>query len=629
MTTPVPPNSAAANGELPEAEESRGEMKPAGSMWKTAWQLTRFSAGVNQRAFALTVGTSLASSLVEGVGLILLLPLLAVAGMKLSDTSAAGRLAAGAQRLLMDAGVPHKLWLPVVLGIFLATGALRSMLRRSQSMMAYRTTTRVDLALSRRVYEHVVKARWGFLVRQRSGRLTHLLTAALRSVADSVSLLLMTINLGCLTLLYLALALKLSPLMTLLVLGMGVLLMLLQRQLLERTRASGQELYDAISEVYAATEEHLLNLKSVKTYNTEERDLAMFAALCNEVTRHSEGSARYEAASDFWFEVGSLAALGGAIFLALTVLHMQAATMLLLLAIFTRLMPQLAGLQSQVQQLTKALPAYERVLAIEAECLANAEADAPADGKTTATAPRLEDKLRLEDVWFAYNALEVGTEPRFVLSGVNLTMEAGRITAVVGPSGSGKSTIADLTNGLLLPTRGRLLLDGQALGPAAMRLWRGHVGYVGQDTVLFHQSVRENLLWARPGANEDELREALQLAAAEFVYELPGGLESVVGDRGILLSGGQRQRISLARALLRKPMLLILDEATNALDMENEARILDAIRDAVQRQRGALTVLMIAHRASAIRRADRIFELEDGRVVRAGAWEESSAGTLR
>jgi ABC-type multidrug transport system fused ATPase/permease subunit len=151
--------------------------------------------------------------------------------------------------------------------------------------------------------------------------------------------------------------------------------------------------------------------------------------------------------------------------------------------------------------------------------------------------------------------------------------------------------------------------------------------------VLFHQSVRENLLWAQPDATEDELRETLMLASAGFVYELPGGLETVVGDRGILLSSGQRQRISLARALLRKPTLLILDEATNALDGENEARILDSIREAIRNStgsaRGVLTVLMIAHRASAIRRADRIFELEDGRIAGAGTWEELYSGTHR
>ncbi len=603
----------------------------AGSTWRTALRLVRFSVAVDPNAYALTVGTALAGSLTEGVGLALLLPLLSVAGMNFSGVSVASRLSNASQRLLAGAGVPHGLWLPAVLGVFLATGALRSMLRRAQTMMNFTTTTRAHLALSRRVYESVVRAQWGFLVRQRAGRLTHLLTGELRKVEDAISLLLSLINLGCLTLLYLAIALKLSAAMTGLVLAMGGGLMLLERRSLGRMRASGEDFSQSVGEVYAATGERLGNLKSVKTTDAEERDVRQFARLCGEMARHAVGAAKQQAAASFRFEVGTLAALGAAIFLALGVLHVQAATMLMLLAVFTRLMPQLASVQSEAHQLAGVLPSFDHVLAIEAECAAHGEAQAEGDGVEELAAagrPSLEREFRLEDVWFAYRVSE---DTEFVLRGIGLGIEAGLLTAVVGPSGAGKSTIADLVNGLLVPTRGRLLLDGRALTQAELRQWRRQVGYVGQETVLFHQSVRENLLWAKPDASEDELREALEMASAGFVYELPGGLETVVGDRGVLLSSGERQRISLARALLRKPTLLILDEATNALDVENEARILDAIREAMRNAkkegRGALTVLMIAHRPSAVRRADRIFELEDGRIVRWGTWEELKGGT--
>jgi ATP-binding cassette, subfamily C, bacterial len=623
-----------------------------GSTWRTALRLLRFSVAVDARAFALTVGAALAGSLTEGVGLALLLPLLSAAGMNFSGVSVASRLSGASQRLLTGVGVPHGLWLPAVLGVFLATGALRSMLRRAQTMMNFTTTTRAHLALSRRVYESVVRAQWGFLVRQRAGRLTHLLTGELRNVEDAISLLLSLISLGCLTLLYLWIALKLSAAMTGLVLAMGGGLMLLERRSLGRMRASGEDFAQSVGEVYAATGEHLGNLKSVKTYDAEERDVRQFARLCGEMARHAVGAAKQQAAASFRFEVGTLAALGTVIFLALGVLHVQAATMLMLLAVFTRLMPQLASLQSEAHQLAGVLPSFDHVLAIEAECAAHGDPQAIEDGsEETAATGRLslEREFRLEDVWFAYqtSAPPVGGPensakgPEFVLRGTDLGIDAGLLTAVVGPSGAGKSTIADLVNGLLQPTRGRLLLDGRALTQAELRQWRRQVGYVGQETVLFHQSVRENLLWAKPEASEDELRAALVQASAGFVYELPGGLETVAGDRGVLLSSGERQRISLARALLRKPTLLILDEATNALDVENEARILDAIREAMrsskqeamqnakQEGRGALTVLMIAHRPSAVCRADRIFELEDGRIVRWGTWEELKGETWR
>jgi ATP-binding cassette, subfamily C, bacterial len=619
----------------------------AESTWQAALRLVRFMISVHPRAFVLTVATALAGSLTEGVWLVLLLPLLSVAGMNFSGSSAASRIGVVAQKILERGGVPHWMWLPVVLGVFLATGALRSVLRRSQAMMVYTTMTRVELALSRRVYESVVKAQWGFLVRQRSGKLTHLLTEELRRCADAISLSLSVINLGCLTLLYLLIAMKLSARMTLLVLALGGGLMLLQRRSLGHMRSSGKDVSDSIGEVYAATGEHLLNLKSVKTYNAEDRDVRLFADLCEQVARHTVNNAKHRAASSFRFEVGSLVALGAVIFLALAVLHVQPATMLLLLAIFTRMMPQLATLQEQTHLVASVLPSFDHVLAIEAECRAHSEAESlepGPEGNGGLGRLSLVREFRLENIWFTYQTAgrasdsrnasgEIAAEPEFVLRGIDLPIGAGMLTAIVGPSGAGKSTIADLTNGLLTPTRGRLMLDGWPLDRFELRQWRRQVGYVGQETVLFHQSVRENLLWARPEATEDELREALLLASAGFVYDLPGGLESIVGDRGILLSSGQRQRISLARALLRKPTLLILDEATNALDVENEARVLDAIlgaiRETKERRGGGLAVLMIAHRASAIRRADRIFELEDGRIVSADTRGQRNSETLR
>ncbi len=222
-----------------------------------------------------------------------------------------------------------------------------------------------------------------------------------------------------------------------------------------------------------------------------------------------------------------------------------------------------------------------------------------------------------ENVSFTYSG---GQSP--VVRGVDITIPAGRTVAIVGPSGAGKSTIADLLMGLMAPESGSIVVDGTPLDAARALAWREQVGYVAQDAFLFHDTVRANLLWARPEASEADLSEALRIAAAdEFVARLPQGLETVVGDRGAALSQGERQRIAIARAILRRPRLLVLDEATNSLDSENEARILAALG----RMRGALTTVLIAHRLSTIRWADLIYVVEDGRIVESGDWVSLSA----
>jgi ATP-binding cassette subfamily C protein len=197
------------------------------------------------------------------------------------------------------------------------------------------------------------------------------------------------------------------------------------------------------------------------------------------------------------------------------------------------------------------------------------------------------------------------------------------MTAIVGTSGAGKSTLADLIMGLIEPQDGAVLIDDVPLDAERLHAWRGCIGYVAQETFLFNDTVRANLLWAYPGATEDELRTALRLAAADdFVARLPDGMETVLGDRGVRLSGGEQQRLALARALLRKPSVLILDEATSNLDSENERRI----QGAIEALHGGITIVAITHRLSTIRNADIIYVLENGRVIETGDWTSLTAG---
>jgi ATP-binding cassette, subfamily B, bacterial HlyB/CyaB len=205
------------------------------------------------------------------------------------------------------------------------------------------------------------------------------------------------------------------------------------------------------------------------------------------------------------------------------------------------------------------------------------------------------------------------------LHDVSFSIPAGKIIGIVGPSGSGKSTLAKLVQRLYVPESGRVLIDGVDLSLVDVAWLRRQIGVVLQENVLFSRSIRDNIALADPGMPLERVIEAAKLAGAhEFILELPLGYDTIVGERGANLSGGQRQRVAIARAIVTDPRILILDEATSALDYESE-RI---IQENMRRMAAGRTVLVIAHRLSTVRVADRILTLERGRLVEDGTHDE-------
>ncbi len=223
------------------------------------------------------------------------------------------------------------------------------------------------------------------------------------------------------------------------------------------------------------------------------------------------------------------------------------------------------------------------------------------------------DSIVIEGVSFAYPGHSL------VLKDVHVSIPKGGMIALVGKSGAGKSTLVDIIMGFHEPTAGRLLFDGVPFKEYDINSYRLRLGYVPQDSALFNMSIRDNLLWANPNAGQEELEEACRLAYAdEFISRLPEGYDTIVGDRGVRLSGGQIQRMALARAFIRQPELLILDEATSSLDTHSERFIQKAIENISART----TVIVVAHRLSTIKKADRIYVLEHGQVVEEGTYAD-------
>jgi subfamily B ATP-binding cassette protein MsbA len=221
--------------------------------------------------------------------------------------------------------------------------------------------------------------------------------------------------------------------------------------------------------------------------------------------------------------------------------------------------------------------------------------------------------IEFKDVSFAYE------EGKSVLKNISFSSPAGSVTALVGTSGSGKTTIAGLAATFLNPESGSITIDGVDLEKVSLNSYRSQLGVVLQDDFLFEGTIRENILFPRPNASEEELQKAVRAAFVhEFTDRFEKGLGTVIGERGVKLSGGQRQRIAIARAILADPRILILDEATSNLDTESESFIQDSLKTLMQGR----TTFVIAHRLSTIRQADQILVVEEGQIQERGKHEE-------
>lgn len=562
------------------------------------------------RESALAAVVMLLASVVEGVGLVLLVPLLQLAGVD-AGTGADQRIGTALSSTFAWFGATPTLG--SVLAVYVGVVVCQSVLFRVQVLLSGAVRQQTEATLRLRLYRAIGRAQWLFIARHRTSELAHVLTAEIDRIGTAAHDLVDLLVVSLVVLVYTAIAFRLSPEMTGLVMGCAALLAWVLRRRVADSDAIGGELITTRARLHSAITEHLASLKTAKSYGALDRQYAELEGLTHDMRRANLNTVAGYARLRQLTMVGAAVALAATVYVARGILALSTAQLLVLLFVFARLMPRLTGLIERAQLFATLLPSFAAFDALEARCARAAE---PPVAKRTPI--RFTDQVSFDNVSFAYGDAD---GPAAVCD-LGLTIRAGHTTAIVGPSGAGKSTAADLLLGLIEPARGVIAVDAQPLTADRLPAWRDQIGYVNQDTFLFHDTIRANLLWARPDATQDDLGRVLRLAAADdFVAGLPKGLETVIGDRGVLVSGGERQRLALARALLRQPALLVLDEATNALDTENETRI----QQAVDRLRHEMTILVITHRLGTVRHADTIHVLDGGRLVESGSWDELAA----
>lgn len=558
---------------------------------------------------ALAIGLIVLITLTEGAGILVLVPLLDVAGL---GEDGEGGLNAAVRAAFAAVGLEPRL--PVLLTLFVAVTVGRAVLLRWQAVNLASITERFLHHLRMRLYRAFIRAQYEYITQIRLSDFIHALTDQAGRAGMITYQLVHLTGQAMVTVLFVLIALRVSWEATAVAIVCAALVFAALWRRTRRSEAFGHTLSGTGAKLVSVASEHMAGIKTTRSYRAEETHERAFRAFSEQMNAASVDASRTYADVSARFQVASAVLAAVVTYVALTWLALPGGSLLLLVIIMSRLVPRFSSFQNGVQYLLHALPAYARVDRLAAEAEAQAEAISRSLPGVGDHGPLAGD-IVFDAVSFAYSSRTDGGEVR----NLALCIPRGRTTAIIGPSGAGKSTVADLLTGLLTPGAGRIVAGGIVLNADSLEWWRSRLGYVAQETFLFHDTVQANLGWVRPGATQDEVWHALaQARAADFVRRLPAGLDTLIGDRGVQLSGGERQRIALARALLRRPDVLILDEATSALDADNER----AIYEALGLLHGTLTVVIITHRLASVRHVDLVYEMDGGRVVASGRPEE-------
>ncbi|MBI5908606.1 MAG: ABC transporter ATP-binding protein [Betaproteobacteria bacterium] len=564
-----------------------------------------FASFAGRKGIAAAIFVAL-GALLEGLSLILLVPLLAIV---IGSALPSGRLARAAAAGFDLFGVESPLGqLTLLLALFGALMIVRAVILYIRDVSVAELQTRFVEGTRLRIAEHLAAAQWDQVVRLRHARITQLMSGDIQRIGSAAFLLLRCIVSAAMLLAQCSLVFLLAPILAGLALGFFTISAIVLLPVIRRAHVFGAIVTGTNLSLLDSTAQFLGGLKLAVSQNLQKSFVIEFRQSVHELTRRQVAFTRKQTNSRLALSTLSAFAGGLLVLVGFGAFQVAPATLITLLLIIARMGGPADQIQHGIQQLAHTLPVYGKIKALERELAAIPRGQS--EHADTASLP--EGPIVFENVSFLHAADDGDGGSVRGVRNIGLSIEPGAFVGIAGPSGAGKTTFADLVVGLYPPEQGRIAVAGIGLEGAALVAWRDRVGYVSQDPFLFHDTVRRNLAWANAQASEADMWEALELVGAdELVRRMELGLETVVGERGTLVSGGERQRIALARAILRKPRLLVLDEATSAIDVASERDILERLR-ALKPQP---TIVIIAHRAESLALCDRVFQFDAGHCV--------------
>jgi ATP-binding cassette subfamily C protein len=541
---------------------------------------------------ALVLGALVLASLLEGVGLTTLLPLLSARGG--DGTGTASGLGGTVTRVLATFGLAPTVG--VLLVIVVVGMILKSVLVLAANKRVGYTVARVATDLRLNFIRSLLGARWEYYLRQPVGALSNSLATEATRGAESYLYGATVLALCIQATVYSIVALLVSWRATLVALAAGVVFILLLNRLVHTSRRAGAKQTRLLRSLLARLADNLQSVKPLKAMARENLANVLLEGDTTQLNRALQKDVFSKEALRALQEPMLAVLIAAGLYVALVQFGMSLASVMLLAFLLVRVLLYMSRMQREYQRMVTCESAYWSMqAAIDG---ARSESENPPDG----VAPVLTRAIRLDNVGFRYRE-------QWILRNVAMTMPAGGITVIVGPSGAGKTTVIDLVTALLRPQEGEVFIDELPLQRVDWRAWRRMIGYVPQDTVLLHDSIRNNVTLGDPELTEADAVAALRAAGIwSVVSDMPEGLDTIVGERGGKLSGGQRQRVAIARAIAHKPRVLILDEATSALDPETEA----AICRTLEGLRGELTIVAISHQSPLVDVADRVYRMGDG-----------------